>query len=391
MVETKENTTVVEIEAIKSAMKRAGVLLCLECGKCSSTCPVALSNPNFSPRQIVSRTITGGGISVLDSELIWHCLTCKLCYERCPSDVSFMDFIRSIREIAEIKGAQVPCSHGGAMQSLMSLMTAPEMKQNRLEWLTDDLKISKTGEYMLFVGCLPYYDAYFDELKINSTNIARSAVKILNKFDIAPVLSNDERCCGHDLFWSGDNDIFSMLVKRNVEAISNTGAKKIITTCAECYSTLKNLYPKYSDFPFEIIHLSEFIAKQPYDNLRGMNLAETTATYHDPCRLSRHTKIIDEPRKALTSIKGLMLNEMYHHGTRSNCCGTSSWMNCNMYSKMLQSARLKEAKATGANLLITACPKCMIHFKCAQKDAKNADELAIEIKDLAEVVSEAMG
>jgi len=390
MTDALKNKTVVDIEAIKSAMKRSAVLLCLECGKCSSTCPVALANPNFSPRQIVSRTITGGGISLLDSELIWHCLTCRLCNERCPSDVYFIDFIRSMRTIAEVKGAQVPCSHGGAIQSLMHLMTAPEMKQNRLEWLTDNLETSSTSEYLLFVGCLPYYDAYFDELKLNSTNIARSAIRVLNKIGISPVVSNDERCCGHDLFWTGEDEIFSMLAKRNVEAISKTGVKKIITTCAECFTTLKNIYPKFVDFPFEVTHFSKFIAELPDDKKISFVSDGISATYHDPCRLSRHANIIDEPRKVLNSINGFDLREMTHSGKRSNCCGTSSWMNCNMYSKMLQAARLKEAKETGANLLITACPKCMIHFKCAQRDAKNADELAIEIKDLTEVISDAI-
>jgi Fe-S oxidoreductase len=269
-------------------------------------------------------------------------------------------------------------------------MTAPEMKQSRLEWLTDDLKTSETGEYLLFVGCLPYFDAYFDELKLDTTNIARSAIHVLNKLGISPVLSSDERCCGHDLFWSGEDEMFSLLAKRNAEAIAKTGARKIITTCAECYTSLKNLYPRFVDFPYEVFHFSQFIAELPVNDKVQLVSNGVKATYHDPCRLSRHANIIDEPRKILTSIDGLDFNEMLHSGKRSNCCGTSSWMSCSMYSKMLQAARLKEAKDTGANLLITACPKCMIHFKCAQKDAKNADELAIEIKDLAEVISEAM-
>jgi len=380
----------VQIDAIKSAMKRAGVMLCMECGKCTSTCPVALVNPDFSPRKIVSRTITGGGISMLDSQLVWNCLTCNLCNDHCPSDVAFADFIRSARALAELRGSEIPCAHGGAMQSIMRLMTSPDMKQNRLDWLTKDINVASTGEILYFTGCLPYYDAYFDELSLQSTNIAHSTVKVMNKLGIIPAISSDERCCGHDLFWSGEDEMFAMLAKRNVEMIKKSGAKTIVATCAECFNTLKNIYPKFEDFPFEVLHFSQFIGKNQSKMKFASGKEGLKVTYHDPCRLSRHAGVIDEPRSVLGAIEGVEFREMTHHGMRSNCCGTSSWMNCNMFSKMLQASRLKEAKDTGAELLITACPKCMIHFKCAQKDPANAGELSIDIKDLSEFVSESL-
>ncbi|MFH1515626.1 MAG: (Fe-S)-binding protein [bacterium] len=378
----------VEMRDLNAVIAHTNVAYCMECGKCTSTCPVALVNSNFSPRKIVSRTISGGGISLLTSQHIFACLTCGLCNHHCPSDVYFVEFIRHVRELAGIKGNKASCSHGGALQSIMRLMTAPKMKQNRLEWVTDDLKIARKGEYLFFVGCLPYYDSYFADLELSSLNIAKSTVRLLNKLDIVPAVSNDERCCGHDLRWAGDTGMFKLLAHRNAEILSKTGATKIITSCAECFRTLKLDYPDYVDFPFEVFHISEFIAKAIDNKKLQFKNANINATYHDPCRLSRHTDIIDAPRKALKAIEGLKLNEMTHHGKRSNCCGTSSWINCDIHSKMIQVSRLKEAKDTNADLLITSCPKCMIHFKCAQKDAKNAVKLAIDIKDLTEVISE---
>lgn len=378
----------VEFEDIKTAMIRTNVLYCMECGKCTSTCPVALVNSDFSPRKIVSRTITGEGISLLTSKQIYACLTCGLCNEHCPSDVSFVEFIREVRGLAGIRGNEAPCSHGGAMQSLMRLMTSEKMNQNRLDWITDDLQISDKGEYALFVGCLPYYDGYFDDLEIESVKIAASAIRILNKLDIIPAVSNDERCCGHDLRWCGDVDMFKMLVQRNVEMLKKTGATKIITTCAECYRTLKLDYPDYADFPYEVIHITEFIADAVESGKLKFKDWEKKITYHDPCRLSRHTDVIDAPRKALSAIGKIDLLEMAHNKRRSNCCGTSSWMNCDIHSKMIQASRIMEAKETGAEMMITSCPKCMIHFTCAQKDAKNAELLAIEIKDFAEIIAQ---
>lgn len=374
----------VHIDDIRLIAKRTGISFCMECGKCTSTCPVALLDPEFSPRKIASKAITGGGISLLTAKQIWSCLTCGLCNEHCPSDVRFVDFITQMRSLAGIKGQEAPCSHGGAMQSLMKLMTAPDMKQNRLDWLTNDLKTSKTGDYALFVGCLPYYDAYFDDLKLDSVNIAKSAIRILNHAGIVPAVMDDERCCGHDLKYSGDVDIFRMLIDRNVKCLSKTKAKTIITTCAECFRTLKFDYPDYSEFPFKVKHISEFISENA-DKIKTTESGKKV-TFHDPCRLSRHAGVIDAPRTALESVGELV--EMPNSKRQSQCCGTSSWMNCDIHSKMRQAARLKEAISTGADLLVTSCPKCMIHFKCAQNDPMSAGQLEIEIKDLAEIVAE---
>lgn len=378
----------VDFEDVKAIMKRTNVFYCMECGKCTSTCPVALVNPEFSPRRIVSNTITGEGISILTSKHIYACLTCGLCNDHCPSDVAFVDFIREIRGLAGISGNEAPCSHGGAMQSLMRLMTSDTMNQNRLDWITDDLKISDKGEYALFVGCLPYYDGYFDDLEIESVKIAASAIRILNKMGITPAVSKDERCCGHDLRWAGDDDMFKMLIQRNVEMLKKTGATKIITTCAECYRTLKLDYPDHADFPYEVIHITEFVADAVESGKLKLKDWNKKITYHDPCRLSRHMEVIDPPRDALNAIGEIELLEMAHSKNRSNCCGTSSWMNCDIHSKMIQASRIKEAKDTGAEMMVTSCPKCMIHLKCAQKDPNNAEMLAIEIKDFAEIIAQ---
>lgn len=381
----------VGFDDIKSIMNKTNTFYCMECGKCTSTCPLALVNSDFSPRKIVSSVISGRGISLLTNKQIWACLTCKLCYDHCPSDVHFIDFIRDIRNLAGVEGNSEPCAHGGLMQTLMRIMTSPDMNQNRLEWLTDDLKTAETGQYMMFTGCLPYYDAYFDELNLSSTNIASAAVRIMNKSGINPVLSNDERCCGHDLLWSGDTDLFRMLIDRNMRVFAKTGADKIITTCAECYRTLKYDYPKFIEFPYKVLHISEMVNKLPESANFDFKGDDIKVTYHDPCRLSRHSGVVDAPREMLKMLPGLDLIEMRNSGNRSKCCGTSSWMNCDIHSKMIQVSRLKEAKSTGADILITACPKCMIHFKCAQNDPKIADDIAIEIKDLTEIFSDQIG
>jgi Fe-S oxidoreductase len=139
-------------------------------------------------------------------------------------------------------------------------------------------------------------------------------------------------------------------------------------------------------------HISELLAEkvEAGDIAFAESAGEETMTYQDPCRLGRHAWVFDEPRTVLREIPGLELVEMDRNREGSLCCGTSSWINCDITSKQIQAARLTSAKATGASTLVTSCPKCRIHFKCALQDGLLAKNAAIEIKDLAVVAAEAM-
>ncbi|MBU1661884.1 MAG: (Fe-S)-binding protein, partial [Chloroflexi bacterium] len=110
-------------------------------------------------------------------------------------------------------------------------------------------------------------------------------------------------------------------------------------------------------------------------------------TYQDPCRLGRHLGVYDAPRELISGL-GFELTEMEHNRSASLCCGTSCWTSCGQVSKNIQVERLKEAKATGAELLVTACVKCQIHFKCAQDDPVLGQEIDIEIRDLTTLIAE---
>ncbi|RPH82568.1 MAG: (Fe-S)-binding protein, partial [Desulfobacteraceae bacterium] len=111
---------------------------------------------------------------------------------------------------------------------------------------------------------------------------------------------------------------------------------------------------------------------------------EKTVTYHDPCRLGRMAGIYDAPRELLQMIPGIQLVEMGRSRENGVCCGTSGWTNCTACSKAIQTERLREALGTGAGTLVTACPKCEIHLRCALK----ANPMEIQIKDLHDLLAE---
>jgi heterodisulfide reductase subunit D len=185
---------------------------------------------------------------------------------------------------------------------------------------------------------------------------------------VEPVISNHERCCGHDALWSGDEATFRELARRNLEAIKSSGAKTVLFSCPEGYVTFKDFYPKYfGELPFQVLHMTELLARElPGAKLSFQPSSHGAITYQDPCRLGRMAGIYEPPRQLLQLVAEAELVEMERNRENALCCGTSAWMECSSYSKAMQIERLQEAIQTGAQALITACPKCQIHLTCAQ-------------------------
>jgi Fe-S oxidoreductase len=197
---------------------------------------------------------------------------------------------------------------------------------------------------------------------------------------IEPVVSDEERCCGHDALWSGNQDTFQKLARRNMELIRGSGATTVLFGCPEGYMTFKRDYAReFGDLPFEVLHVTEFLARElPGAGVNIKGPVNGPVTYHDPCRLGRWLGLYDPPRQILEQIPGLDFREMDRNRVNATCCGTSAWMECSSCSRAMQLDRLQEAADTGASTMITSCPKCQIHFTCA----RNAAEMDLGITDI---------
>ncbi|KPJ72394.1 hypothetical protein AMJ52_06490 [candidate division TA06 bacterium DG_78] len=375
---------------LKEAVKKSKAYLCLECGKCTGICPISKFNRGYSPRILVNKTLRKNDTTLLKDKNIWNCLTCRLCDEQCPADIDYIELTQAIRIEAQRIGEEAFCSHGGAAQSLMRIMTSESLQQKRLDWIDKNLKVAGTGEVLYFVGCLPYFDALFTETGVETLRAARATVKILNHIGVTPVILHQERCCGHDLLWSGDLENFKKLAEQNINEIKKCGAKKIIFSCPEGYRTFKLDYPKYFDCDFEVQYITDVISEAISNKNVKFKDFNKTVTFQDPCRLGRHLGVYDTPREAITTIPKIQFIEMPRTRNRAICCGVSAWMNCSTFSKSIQLMRLKEAKKTGANLLILSCPKCEIHFNCAMKDEKAGKDAKIETIQLVTLVADAI-
>jgi len=381
-------------EPIHDILKRTKALYCQECGKCSSSCPITRLDPAYSPRLAVEKALMGLEDAVLTDKGLWSCLTCYLCRQRCPLDIEYDELIKTCRAKATASGIAGNCSHEGVLYSLSRLMSNSETSQNRMDWIAQGAEIGKSGDVLYFVGCLPYFNVVFDDINVKHIEIAQSMLKILNAAGIKPALLENERCCGHDLSFAGDRESFERLARMNVAAINETHASMVVTTCPECYRTLKTDYAELVGQPeFEVMHASEFLTnlieagKIKFPGKLGMKV-----TYQDPCRLGRHMGVYDPPRKVITSIPGVELVDMQRSRESALCCGVSAWMGCGRHSKQMQIERLTEAKGTAADLLVTACPKCQIHLNCAlsEKLPVKKEEVAIETCDLSVLVARAL-
>lgn len=381
-------------ESIHDILKRTKALYCQECGKCSSSCPVTRLDPSYSPRLAVEKALMGLEDEVYADKGLWSCLTCYLCRERCPLDIEYDELIKTCRAKASGKGIVGNCSHEGMLFSLSRLMANPQVKQDRLWWVPKEAQTAKTGDVLYFSGCLPYFNVVFDDIGVKSVEIAQSMVKIMNAAGITPVLLENEVCCGHDLSFAGDRASFERLANMNMDAINGTHASTVVTSCPECYRTLKTDYVELLGQPkFEVLHASQFMANLISEGkIRFEGKSPRKVSYQDPCRLGRHMGVYDPPRQVITSIPGVELVEMRRNRENALCCGVSAWMGCGRHSKQMQIERLTEAKSTAADLLVTACPKCQIHLNCALNEELPVpkEDVAISTCDLSVLVARAL-
>jgi Fe-S oxidoreductase len=332
--------------------------------------------------------VFGEAEAVMADPHLWSCMTCGLCSARCPSNVDLTRFIVEMRAEAFRSGERGIYAHNGILQEVMRIQTM-NVHQDRTRWLDDDMQVLDSGEHFYFVGCLPFFDVIFADLEVKALDIARNAVRLLNRVGIAPVVSNQERCCGADLLLAGDVESFRQLAELNVEAIEASGAKTVVFGCAECYNAFKTDYPTYvGKLPFETIHLTEILASRLGTGDLAFESQPGLVTYHDPCRMGRYLKVHEPPRAILNSVPDLQLVEMEDNRERAMCCGSTAWVNCSGCSKVIQKEKLRQAGETGAQVMLTTCPKCQIHLTCACRDQH--DDQAIEVEDLISWVGSAL-
>ena len=239
------------------------------------------------------------------------------------------------------------------------------------------------AEYMYFVGCSPSYDPRVQQ-------VARSVVRLFQQGGVDfGILAEEESCCGSEVRRLGEAGLFEMISEENLELFKGYNVARMFTTSPHCFNALKNDYPEHS---IQVQHYTQVLAGLVEQrSLEFTGKFEKKVTYHDPCYLGKHNGVFDEPRAALRGIPGVKLVEMDRSREKSLCCeggGGRMWLEGTNPGTRLAQWRIQEALDTGAEVLATACPFCLLTLEEAAKHLNVEDRL--RVMDIAEIAAQAL-
>jgi Fe-S oxidoreductase len=224
-------------------------------------------------------------------------------------------------------------------------------------------------------------------INVDYGEIQDAAVHLLGQAGFQSVVL-DLKCVGHDQLWQGHIEVFERLKEYNTREILRSGVKKIVCTCAECHRTLAKDYPALAEAGIVVEHIAQTLAGKDLDlKVESPDGKPLTVTFHDPCRLNRHMGIINEPREVLGKVKGARVVEMKENRELAPCCGISSMVNCNDQTKALRVSRMEQALEVKADIMLTACTKCLAHFNCLKPES---DRYNFEVMDYAVFLARAL-
>jgi Fe-S oxidoreductase len=350
-------------------------------------------------RMDVSLALIDGNLKYEDSpgllDIYYKCNMCGGCDAMCKR-VQDMEPLRVIQEMrAKLVGdGQLLPLHMPVIDNLRkedNMMMKPKAERGR--W-AEGLKVKdltkEKAEVVFHAGCILGFD---EELG----KVARTAVTLLQNAGVdVGIMGKDETCCGGRAFEMGYQGELTKYAESNVEAWTNAGVKTVVTVCSDGYYTFKHLYPELG-YRFEVLHIVEFIDRLIKEGtLKFTKTIPMTVTYHDPCHLGRRDHvyvpgeaimgIYDSPRDIIKSIPGIKLIEMERIKEYAWCCGAGGGVKEAYpdFNTFTAQERTEEARATGAEALVTACPWCERNFL----DTLNGDKM--KVYDIVELVQQAI-
>jgi Fe-S oxidoreductase len=371
---------------------------CTECGRCVSVCPANAVGKSLSPRDLILdlrnfarsdggsafATPVASSVSAAAPERLWQCTTCGACMEACPVFIEQATKIVDLRRYLVMEEADFPETMQDAITSLESRGHPFRGTQSsRLDWAEGlDVKTAasaRDAEVLLWVGC-------GGALIERNQKVVRATAQLLEKAGVKfAVLGREEKCTGDPARRIGNEFLFEMMAKENVETLGRYGVKKIVTSCPHCFNAFRNEYPHFGG-DYEVYHHSEFLAGLIDEGrIKPVEQAEGKVTYHDPCYLGRQNGVFDAPRQ-LVRISSRSTVEMEQNREQGFCCGGGGGMSFieEPKDKRVNQERARQALETGADVVAVGCPFCMTMLE----DGVNArkGDRDVRVMDIAELL-----
>jgi Fe-S oxidoreductase len=381
---------------------------CTECGRCQSQCPAWHTEKPLSPKLLImamrdhalaklptdkpieTKIVGNAHENAISLDVLWSCTTCGACVEECPVDIEHVDHIVNMRRFQVLVESEFPTELENTFRNLEKAGNPwGANRTDRDAWITEvDFPITKIEgvipedvEYLFWVGCA---GAYEERAKKTTKAVAELLYMSGVKFG---VLGKRETCSGDPARRSGNEFLYQILSRENIETLQETfgtrGVKKVVVTCPHCFTTIGRDY-KQQGFELQMVHHTQLLNQLVKEGkLKPVAKSEKKLTYHDPCYLGRHNQIYQPPRELLESA-GVEITEMPRNQERSFCCGAGGgrmWMEEKIGTR-INLNRVDEAIATGAEEVAVGCPFCRVMVS----DGMVARESSVEVLDVAQAL-----
>jgi Fe-S oxidoreductase len=415
------------------------MLRCARCSECkwiplsqvkdwkfAQVCP-SVSRYNFHAysgggKLLMGLSMLSGRIDYSDDylDILHRCQMCGACDVSCKSNRDMEPFaITQELRIKAVEDGQLSPVHMLLIDGLKKEDNMLQAKKaDRGRWAEGlDVKniITDKADVYFHGGCRYSFD---EELWPE----ARSAINLLRKAGVdVGIAGKDENCCGCRAYEMGYKGELTKYAENNLDMLKVAGVKMVVTSCSDCYYGYKVLYPKLvRQTDIEVLHVTEYLARLLKEGkLKTTKKLPMTVTYHDPCHLGRMGEpfvpwngvekkvfnlmyiydppkpwrkgthgVYQPPRDILGHLSGIKLVEMPRTKEYAWCCGAGGGVKDTYPDFALWAAaeRIKEAKSTGAEAMITACPWCKRNFTDAIEESGDR----LKVIDIVELMEQAV-